>query len=148
MSRCFNILPPFPALVPASMTTASPAFLTALPARSKGKKPRKRDIFSLLQLWYNSCSTYTGRLGKGSIALKKYTPKKIRSMFWAIWLAGFIIGLAGPLCEIAAFSVTGIIIMVGSGVFYLVFYRCPDCGKFLGRNTGEYCPYCGKAVNK
>lgn len=69
-------------------------------------------------------------------------------MFWSMALAGFIIGLAGPICEIMAFSVIGCIIMVGSGIFYIVFYRCPYCEKFLDRSTGEYCPYCGEKVDK
>ena len=26
--------------------------------------------------------------------------------------------------------------------------RCPHCGSYLGRNTGPYCPECGKEVDR
>lgn len=29
-------------------------------------------------------------------------------------------------------------------IFQIIFYRCPHCGKYLGRTTGRHCPYCGE----
>lgn len=39
-----------------------------------------------------------------------------------------------------------IIFMVALGI-HLIFYRCPHCGKFLDRSTGDYCPYCGQQMD-
>lgn len=37
-------------------------------------------------------------------------------------------------------------LMMGGLIIWAVFWRCPDCGKHLGRATVEYCPYCGKSL--
>lgn len=34
-----------------------------------------------------------------------------------------------------------------SVIFWIVFGRCPSCGRHLGRvETGQYCPHCGKKI--
>lgn len=33
-------------------------------------------------------------------------------------------------------------------VFFVIFFRCPRCGKFLGRIDGAYCPFCGKKLDE
>lgn len=30
----------------------------------------------------------------------------------------------------------------------LRFMRCPHCGQLLGRNYGEYCQFCGRALDE
>jgi rubrerythrin len=49
----------------------------------------------------------------------------------------------------------GIALLVGFGgigafvVIFLAFWRCPHCGKSLGRLAElEYCPYCGQKLKK
>lgn len=32
--------------------------------------------------------------------------------------------------------------LAGAG-FWIVFGRCPVCGRFLGRADGAHCPHCG-----
>lgn len=74
-------------------------------------------------------------------------PKKVRAIMWLIFALGILAAGAGislqwdPLCYL------GILVMLGGVVFHLIFYRCPHCGKFLDRSTGDYCPYCGQRVN-
>lgn len=29
---------------------------------------------------------------------------------------------------------------------WVIFGRCPGCGRFLGRATVQRCPYCGKRI--
>ena len=37
-------------------------------------------------------------------------------------------------------------------IAYLViryrYYRCPHCGRYLGRDTGDYCRRCGKRIDQ
>ena len=80
--------------------------------------------------------------------MKKLSPKRIRAVFWIILLIGIIIGLIGAFSEINALMIAGMITMVCSIIVYVIFYRCPHCGRYLDRSTGEYCPYCGKEINK
>lgn len=79
--------------------------------------------------------------------MKKLTPAKVNMICWMILLIGLILGLAGVAGGKIIIVTIGIIVMVCSILFRVMFYRCPHCGKFLDRSTGEYCPYCGKRVN-
>ena len=35
----------------------------------------------------------------------------------------------------------------GYAVAYAALWRCPFCGRHLGRSDGETCPHCGKALD-
>ena len=40
-------------------------------------------------------------------------------------------------------------LMIGVGLlFSLLLGRCPHCGKYLDRSSGDFCPYCGKKVGE
>ena len=40
----------------------------------------------------------------------------------------------------------GVIVLgIAASVFHFALYRCPHCGKHLGRRTPDACPHCGKA---
>lgn len=74
-------------------------------------------------------------------------PKQVNRLFFLILLAGAAIGVIGTLSEIAVVSIIGMVTMVGSLLFKVIFYRCPHCRRFLDRNTGDFCPYCGKELS-
>lgn len=64
-----------------------------------------------------------------------------------------IYGLAGLaiLCAILilvhpAFSAGCILAILAVVLVNLRFWRCPACGKNLGRTIGKYCPHCGAAL--
>lgn len=79
--------------------------------------------------------------------MKRWYPRQIRRLVMILLALGVLLAAAGvsrewfPLCGL------GIAVMVGAILFHLLFYRCPCCGKFLDRSTGDFCPYCGKQVN-
>jgi 4-diphosphocytidyl-2-C-methyl-D-erythritol kinase len=79
--------------------------------------------------------------------MKELTPKKANAICIIMLIAGALIGYLGVFLEILPLSVVGVIIMIGSIAFRIVFYRCPHCGRYLDRSSGGYCPYCGKNVN-
>lgn len=50
----------------------------------------------------------------------------------------------------AAAAVAGMLVVVGSVVFYLIYWRCPHCEAMLPPREGSivYCPYCGKKLDQ
>ena len=39
----------------------------------------------------------------------------------------------------------GVIVLgIAASGFHFALYRCPHCGKHLGRGTPDACPHCGK----
>lgn len=80
--------------------------------------------------------------------MKKLKPKNANLMFWIILIIGFVISFCGVPQETTALIVIGIAIMCAAMIFRFIFYRCPHCGKYLDRSTGQYCPYCREDVNK
>ena len=75
-------------------------------------------------------------------------PKKVRIIVGIIFLIGAIVGIIGTLSDKTAIAVVGMIVVLCSVIFNFIFYRCPYCGKYLDRSTGDYCPYCGEDVNE
>lgn len=68
--------------------------------------------------------------------------KKILSLLFALILVFLLLGLwINPLLYFVAIIPT---------VFYVITYlkkwRCPRCGKVLGRGFTTCCPYCGEDV--
>lgn len=65
-------------------------------------------------------------------------------------LAAAIILSALPVA-IGDFRVPFLILMtvltVALMVVLVVFWRCPHCGKQLGRDVPKYCPHCGKRLD-
>lgn len=81
--------------------------------------------------------------------MKKGTPKQVRKRTYIILGVGLLIGLIGlALNELVALIMIGLVVMFSAVIHHVIFYRCPHCGKFLDRSTGEYCPYCSRKVNE
>ena len=80
--------------------------------------------------------------------MKNPLPKKVKKLVWIFLFIGIIFAFTGTVLGKMVISVVGVIVMLCSIIFQGIFYRCPHCGKYLDRSTGEYCPYCGEEVNK
>lgn len=80
--------------------------------------------------------------------MKNLKPKKVQKYFWIFLILGALIGYAGVAAEIELLSFFGMLVIFLDIIFRVIFYRCPHCGRYLDRSTGEFCPYCGKNVNE
>lgn len=81
--------------------------------------------------------------------MKKRTPKEIRKRTFITLGVGLLVALCGIAWnEQTTLIMMGLLTMFASIIYHVAFYRCPHCGKFLDRSTGEYCPGCGKKVNE
>lgn len=73
--------------------------------------------------------------------------KKVKHLIWALAIACVVmIALLGITKSVVflwlmlAFAVAGIAVS-------LVLWRCPYCGRHLGRDVSQYCTYCGKKLD-
>ncbi len=80
--------------------------------------------------------------------MRKIPPK-------TVWIIVFILSILGLLvCLMGAFRSAPRIIWGGAGIMLVAFgleyvlYRCPYCGKWLGRLWMKRCPWCGKPLEK
>ena len=72
-------------------------------------------------------------------------PKKARKLSCFLFVIGVIIMLFGYADII--FLLIGLVVAVSSLVPNLLFYKCPHCGKHLGRNGSDFCQHCGKSID-
>ena len=70
--------------------------------------------------------------------------KKANIIFWVMLVVGALISGIGSTEGVQWMAMLGIAIMMGGLVFKVLLYRCPYCGKYLDRSSGDFCPYCGK----
>lgn len=54
----------------------------------------------------------------------------------------------GGLFAALANGVVGAVMLLAALGLYCVWWRCPHCGRFLGRKHELHCRYCGKAVDR
>ena len=79
--------------------------------------------------------------------MKKLPPKKANRIAIALLGIGALIGAAGALSEITGLVMLGMFIMITSFAFRLLTYRCPHCGAYLDRSTGDFCPFCRREIS-
>ena len=76
------------------------------------------------------------------------TVKRIMNTFVVI---SIICCLLIPVFESNVFAFAAIGVAVLDVIFAAIFWRCPSCGRHLGRlnleqNEARYCPFCGKKI--
>ena len=80
--------------------------------------------------------------------MKNLPPKKVRMIVWCLLGVGGVTGVWGAWMEMKLVFLLGIAVMLSSLAVHLIFYRCPHCGGFLDRSTGDFCPRCGKRMDE
>lgn len=72
-------------------------------------------------------------------------PKKARKLRNALMIIGTAVMLLSFIDKV--FFVIGAVITFSCLLPHFLFYKCPHCGKNLGRNEGDFCQYCGKGID-
>lgn len=73
-------------------------------------------------------------------------PKNARKLTIALLIIGISVMLLAYVNEI--FLIIGAIIACSCLLPHFMFYKCPHCGRRLGRNEGEFCQFCGKRIDE
>lgn len=80
--------------------------------------------------------------------MKNTNPKKILKIFYAFFSVGILAATIGAFADVTFLTFLGMIVMIASLLLHIALYRCPHCGEYLFRSTGEYCPSCGEKLYK
>ncbi len=73
--------------------------------------------------------------------------KKAQKLIICLWVAAVICAILIALTENLVFAVLGIAAIIAQTVVKLQFWKCPHCGKFLGKQLGpQHCRHCGEKV--
>lgn len=78
--------------------------------------------------------------------MKNLRPRKVRKITLIIMLLSIILCFIGYISEKIFFLYICTFVIISTLIFNLLFYRCPICGKFLGRDAVKFCPHCGSEI--
>ena len=78
--------------------------------------------------------------------MKILRPRKVRKITLIVMWLSVICCLLAYFIEQILLLYIGYFVIIAALIFYLLFYRCHTCGRFLGRDKSEYCPHCGSEV--
>ena len=78
--------------------------------------------------------------------MRKIEPRRVRIITMILCLIDIGVMILGG-CFDNDFIVKSAYIAIAVIIlFYSLYYRCPHCGKFLGREKVAFCPHCGREV--
>lgn len=72
-------------------------------------------------------------------------PRTAKKLIIGLWITGIIIMFFSYFNII--FLPIGFFIVLLSILPSIRFYKCPYCGKLLGRNGSDYCQHCGHKID-
>ena len=76
--------------------------------------------------------------------MKVKTAQRMRDMLFAL---GFVVMLVGGVFY-KSLLIAGAVVAFAGLLPHFLFNKCSGCGKNLGRNTEEFCQYCGKRIDE
>jgi len=81
--------------------------------------------------------------------MKKYKPRQIRKILLIAVVIGLAVVMTGEyLFQKLIYNMVGMGIIIATVIFDVIFYRCPHCGRFLSKSTGQFCPFCGEDMDE
>lgn len=73
--------------------------------------------------------------------------RKSMALFWVLFAAGVAIGLLSLILDSFGLMIACMVLMIAGVIQYMIFYRCPSCGRHLGRGfPPNYCSHCGEKL--
>lgn len=79
---------------------------------------------------------------------EKMTLKRTQVLFIVLMLVAILIMTIASGLDSGASLAAGIVVTMLDLAMYIAFWRCPHCGRFLGRDVGDYCTHCGKKLDR
>ena len=76
----------------------------------------------------------------------KHSLHAVRTIVMRLYLSGGGVLLLGVCFTSMLLWAVGVVILLVGLVIHLRYYRCPACGKFLGRDAVAHCPHCGYKI--
>ncbi len=79
--------------------------------------------------------------------MKRRSLHTVRFVSYALFAAALLSILIGQISKVMAFPIAGVVFAFAGLIWNLIFYRCPHCRGYLGRNFPDgYCPHCGRKL--
>jgi len=79
---------------------------------------------------------------------KKLTLKRTQTLFIFAFLLALLLLLFGGTLDSAPLLIISFILIALDMIMYFIFWRCPHCARYLGRDVGEFCTHCGKKLEE
>lgn len=71
------------------------------------------------------------------------TLRQKQGLILLLTVVGLVLALWHPNVVVMA---AGIMLLLAASLLYLVWIRCPECGKWLDRDPGNFCKHCGAQI--
>jgi rubrerythrin len=72
----------------------------------------------------------------------------VKILEWGLIAVAFLCMALLYVKDTAVFSLLGVVSIVGCLLVNLIFWRCPKCGKWLGRDSKNFCTHCGAPLDR
>ena len=72
--------------------------------------------------------------------------KTVRRLMTGLSIAAVAVTLLGYVAGSPPAVALGVALVTGGATVSLALWRCPYCGRWLGRRRGRFCPHCGREL--
>lgn len=79
---------------------------------------------------------------------KELKPQQVKKLTEGAAILAVVLVLFGYWLDLIFLAVPGLLLMIAAVVLNTVLYRCPACGKHLGRDGGDFCRHCGARLDQ
>lgn len=73
--------------------------------------------------------------------------KQVKYLIWALAIACCVMIILISVTESMVFFWLMMAFLAAGLAVNLALWRCPYCGRYLGRDVSRYCTYCGKELD-
>ncbi len=74
-------------------------------------------------------------------------PKTVKLICTAMLVVSILLCLVASAANQGWPVVIALLLCIGAIVLDLIFYRCPECRRYLGRRFVNFCPFCGEDLD-
>lgn len=76
--------------------------------------------------------------------MKRINHRNVKKIMWPIFAVGALLPVVFKMSDVAV--LLGVLLIGLAIGLYFLYWRCPHCGRDLGRDGGAFCPHCGKQI--